>query len=147
MKIDKVAEIQVAYYPSKISGVKINSSRDAIDILKKVWNRNTLEMQEEVKVIYLNNSNEVLGIYNLSKGSITSSLVDIRIILAVALKSISTGIILSHNHPSGSVKPSSADLSIVHKLNEACKIFDITLVDSLIITKENYVSFKDKGMI
>ncbi|WP_441556572.1 JAB domain-containing protein [Chryseobacterium sp. 2TAF14] len=106
-----------------------------------------MEMQEEVKVILLNNSNCVLGIYNLSKGGITSSLVDVRLVLSVALKCLAPGIILVHNHPSGNLKPSSTDLNIVKKLNESCKLMDITLFDSIIITKESYMSFADEGLI
>lgn len=145
--ISEVSEIQVSYKPNKIVNAKITTSFDAVQIIRKFWNEETIQMQEEVKVILLNNSNCVLGIYNLSKGGITSSLVDVRLVLAVALKCLSPGIILVHNHPSGNLKPSSADLSIVKKLNESCKLMDITLFDSIIITKESYVSFTDEGLI
>lgn len=145
--ISEVSEIQVSYKPNKIVSSKIATSFDAVQIIRKFWNEETIEMQEEVKVILLNNSNCVLGIYNLSKGGITSSLVDIRLVLSVALKCLSQGIILVHNHPSGNLKPSSADLNIVKKLNESCKLMDIALVDSIIITKENYISFADDGLL
>ncbi|SHF23722.1 JAB domain-containing protein [Chryseobacterium takakiae] len=145
--ISEVSEIQVSYKPNKILSSKITTSFDAIQIIRKFWNEETIQMQEEVKVILLNNLNCVLGIYNLSKGGITSSLVDVRLILSVALKCLATGIILVHNHPSGNIKPSSADLSIVKKLNESCRLMDITLFDSIIITKENYMSFADDGLL
>ena len=145
--ISEVSEIQVSYKPNKIVSSKIATSFDAVQIIRKFWNEETIEMQEEVKVILLNNSNCVLGIYNLSKGGITSSLVDIRLVLSVALKCLAQGIILVHNHPSGNLKPSSADLDIVKKLKESCKIMDINLFDSIIITKESYMSFADDGLI
>jgi len=145
--ISDVSEIQVSYKPNKIISAKISTSFDAVQIIRKFWNEETIQMQEEVKVILLNNSNHVLGIYNLSKGGMTSSLVDVRIILSVALKCLATGIIMIHNHPSGNLKPSSADLNIVKKLNESCKLMDITLFDSIIITKESYMSFADEGLI
>ncbi|SDL64842.1 JAB domain-containing protein [Chryseobacterium taihuense] len=145
--ISEVSEIQVSYKPNKNIHLKITTSFDAVQIIRKFWNEETIEMQEEVKVILLNNSNCVLGIYNLSKGGITSSLVDIRLVLSVALKCLAPGIILVHNHPSGNLKPSSADLNIVKKLNESCKLMDIALVDSIIITKENYMSFADDGLL
>lgn len=104
-------------------------------------------MQEEVKLLLLNQSNTVLGIYNLSKGGINSSLVDVRLILSVALKCLATGVILIHNHPSGNLNPSKSDLEIVKKLNESCKLLDTTLLDSIIITKESYISFGDDGML
>lgn len=145
--ISEVSEIQVSYKPNKIVSSKIATSFDAVQIIRKFWNEETIEMQEEVKVILLNNSNCVLGIYNLSKGGITSSLVDIRLVLSVALKCLAQGIILVHNHPSGNLKPSSADLDIVKKLKESCKIMDINLFDSIIITKESYMSFADDGLV
>ena len=145
--ISEVSEIQVSYKPNKIASSKIATSFDAVQIIRKFWNEETIEMQEEVKVILLNNSNCVLGIYNLSKGGITSSLVDVRLVLSVALKCLSPGIILVHNHPSGNLKPSSADLDIVKKLKESCKIMDINLFDSIIITKESFMSFADDGLL
>ncbi|WP_238586869.1 JAB domain-containing protein [Chryseobacterium sp. Leaf405] len=98
-------------------------------------------------MILLNQSNLVLGIYSLSKGGMNSCLVDVRLILSVALKCLATGIILVHNHPSGNLKPSSSDLSIVEKLKESCKLLDISLLDSLIITKERYMSFADDSLL
>lgn len=145
--ISKVSEIQVSYKPNKMVSSKITKSFDAVQIIRKFWNEETIEMQEEVKVILLNNSNCVLGIYNLSKGGITSSLVDVRLVLSVALKCLAPGIILVHNHPSGNLKPSSADLNIVKKLKDSCKIMDITLFDSIIITKKSYMSFADDGLL
>lgn len=143
----QVSEIQVSYYPRLIQSEKITSSGDAVDIIRKAWDKRTIEMQEEVKLILLNQSNTVLGIYNLSKGGINSSLVDVRLILSVALKCLATGLILIHNHPSGNLNPSNSDLDIVKKLNESCKLLDITLLDSIIITKESYMSFGDDGML
>lgn len=122
-------------------------SSDAVEIIKKAWDKRTIEMQEEVKLLLLNQSNTVLGIYNLSKGGINSSLVDVRLILSVALKCLATGVILIHNHPSGNLNPSKSDLEIVKKLNESCKLLDTTLLDSIIITKESYISFGDDGML
>jgi len=145
--ITEVSEVLVSYKPNKIISAKISTSYDAVQIIRKFWNDETIEMQEEVKIILLNNSNSVLGVHNLSKGGMTSSLVDVRIILSVALKCLATGIIMIHNHPSGNLKPSSADLSIVEKLNESCKLMDIKLFDNIIITKESYMSFAEDGLL
>lgn len=89
-------------------------------------------MLEEVKVIFLNKNNIVIGIYNLAKGGISQCTVYIRIILAVALKSVSTAIILVHNHPSGNLQPSQSDKEITQNLKEACKMVQIALIDHLI---------------
>ena len=103
--INNVAEIQVSYYPSILNNSQINDSRSSFELLLDGWCKKTLEMQEEVKILLLNRSNKVLGIYSLAKGGLNSCDVDIRIILSVALKTLSTGIILIHNHPSGNTKP------------------------------------------
>ena len=145
--INKVAEIQVSYFPSIVDNFQIKDSKSSFDLLLEGWSKNTLEMQEEVKILLLNRSNKVLGVYSLAKGGLNSCDVDVRIILSVALKTLSTGIILIHNHPSGNIKPSKADISITEKLRLACEIMDITLLDHLIITKSDYYSFADEGIL
>lgn len=142
-----VSEIQVSYYPCKIFETTLTTSCEVIEVLRTIWDESIIEMQEEVKILFVNSSNTVIGVYNLSKGGITGSLVDIRLILAVALKCLATGLILVHNHPSGNLNPSSSDLAIVKKLKTACKLLDITLLDNIIITKENYTSFNDEGLL
>ncbi len=142
-----VSEIQVAYHPCKISETILTTSSDVIEILRTIWNKSIIEMQEEVKILFVNPSNTIIGVYNLSKGGITGSLVDIRLILGVALKCLATGMILVHNHPSGNLNPSNSDLAIVKKLKTACKLLDIALLDSIILTKESYTSFKDEGLL
>lgn len=94
----------------------------------------------------LNNSNKVKGIYELSKGGITGTMVDIRILFAIVLKSLSVGIILSHCHPSGQLKPSEADKNITKKIKQAAQLFDIKVLDHLIIAPNSeYYSFADNG--
>lgn len=92
-----VSEIQVTYHPSKMSETKLTISSDVVEIIRTIWDNGIIEMQEEVKVLFVNSSNTVIGFYNLSKGGIASSLVDIRLILSVALKCLATGLILVHN--------------------------------------------------
>lgn len=142
-----VSEIQVTYHPCKMSDTKLTISSDVVEIIRTIWDNRIIEMQEEVKILFVNSSNTVIGFYNLSKGGIASSLVDIRLILSVALKCLATGLILIHNHPGGNLNPSSADLAIVKKLKTVCKLLDIALLDSIIITKEHYMSFNDEGLL
>ena len=145
--INTIAEIQVSYYPSIINSFQIRDSKSSFELLLDGWCKSTLEMQEEVKILLLNRSNKVLGIYSLAKGGLNSCDVDIRIILSVALKTLSTGIILIHNHPSGNTKPSKADIAITERLKSACDIMNILLLDHLIITKSDYYSFADEGLL
>ncbi len=143
----KVAELLVSYSNNISPEQKIINSDNSYDIVMSLWNLNTIQLQEEVKVIFLNDALMVLGFYSLSKGGISSSIVDIRLILSVALKAIATGIILVHNHPTGNLKPSKADLDITKKLKSACDVMGINLLDHLIISKESYFSFADEGLL
>jgi len=96
----------------------------------------------------LNRANKVLGISTISNGSLSGTLVDIRIIMQYALKANAHSIIVSHNHPSGNCKPSENDLSITQKIKEAGKILDISLLDHLILTPDDtYSSFADEGLL
>lgn len=143
--MNELAEIKVSYSTKNNKKHKITQSTIAFNLLLNSWSKKTIELQEEFKVMLLNNSNEVLGIYSMSKGGITGCLVDVRLLFAVALKCNATGIILAHNHPSGKLKPSNEDLSITRKIKSASNILDISLLDHLIITKNGYYSFSDQG--
>lgn len=143
----EVCEINVSYSNKNKDKVKITNSKSAYEVALSHWNMNTIELQEEVKVLLLNRANQVIGIFSLSKGGITSCLIDIKLVLSVALKTVSSGIILIHNHPSGNLKPSQADLDITKKLKLASNTLEILLLDHLIISKEGYYSLSDNGDI
>ena len=143
----QVSEIQVSYTPNLLVDMSIKNSKKSFELMLNEWEQDKLQMQEEAKILLLNRNNNVLGIYSLAKGGLTSCVVDVRIILSIALKTLATGIILVHNHPSGNLKPSQADLDITKKLKQSCDLLDITFLDHLIITKDNYFSFADEGLI
>ena len=143
-----ISEIKIKYNPIKLDGgnAKITNSEDAYKIMLNSWNKGTLQLQEEFKVLLLNNSNEVLGIYEMTKGGMTSTLVDIKLLFAVALKSCATAIITAHNHPSGKLKPSNSDISIYRKIKEASRFLEIQYLDNLIITADGKFSFMDENV-
>jgi len=126
---------------------KIESSQDIYNILKQVWDQTKIEMVEEFKVIYLNRANRVIGLYDVSSGGISGTVADPRLILAAALKSLAVSIVLSHNHPSGNLKPSRADQDLTIKIKEAAKYHDIGVLDHIIISSEAYYSFADEGLL
>lgn len=143
-----IDEIKITY--SSISyneRIKICDSATAFTSFKDSWNLETIELFEEFKIILLNHASEALGIYTVSKGGISSTVVEIRHILFVALKTNSTGIILAHNHPSGNLKPSLSDIKITERLHEACKVMDLNLMDHIILSKQSYFSFTDEGYL
>lgn len=122
----------------------IGSSRDAYEILQPIIG--DLE-HEEFWILYLNNSNKVLHKAQLSKGGITGTLVDVRIIMRQALELGAIALILAHNHPSGTLKPSNADKQITQKIKSAGEALDIKVLDHLIITQKDYFSFADDKIL
>lgn len=122
----------------------ISNSDDAYLILK---NQLSDLRTEEFWAIFLNQSNKVIHISQLTQGGISQSVVDVRILFKTALDHFSTGIIIAHNHPSGSLKPSKEDISITHKIKEAGTTLSIQLLDHIIITQDTYLSFSDEGLL
>lgn len=123
---------------------KITSSLSVFELMQPIIG----ELQhEEFWIIYLNNSNKVIQKNQLSKGGITGTLVDVRLVLKNALEVGATSLILAHNHPSGTLKPSEADKQITAKLKNAAESLDIKVLDHLIITEKAYFSFADEGVL
>jgi len=143
----KLAEIQISYSCDvpKDKRRKIRSSTDAYVIAKAVWNMDTIELQEEFKILLVNRAQEVIGVYFLSKGGITSTIVDPKLVFGIALKCSACGIVLVHNHPSGALRPSSVDLELTRKLKKGGKLLEISVLDHIILTKDGYYSFADEG--
>lgn len=123
---------------------KISSSISVFELMQPIIGELP---HEEFWIIYLNNSNKVIQKQQLSKGGITGTLVDVRLVLKMALELGATGIILVHNHPSGTLKPSEADKQITQKLKNASNSLDIKTLDHLIITEEAYYSFADENLL
>ncbi|MCB0399172.1 MAG: DNA repair protein RadC [Winogradskyella sp.] len=123
---------------------KITSSRSVFDVMQPILGELP---HEEFWILYLNNSNKVIQKNQLSKGGITGTLVDVRLVLKSALEVGATSLILCHNHPSGTLKPSQADKDITQKLKTAAQSLDIKVLDHLIITEKTYFSFADEGFL
>lgn len=143
-----LAEVKVSYKSKMQEVVKISSSRDAFNILFKLYDPDTIEFKEEFFMLLVNRANRLLGWFKLSSGGTTGTIVDSKIILVIALNSNAHGIVLCHNHPSGNLRPSDADISLTNKVRDASKLLEISLIDHLIISPaESYFSFADEGLI
>lgn len=123
---------------------KIASSASVFEVMQPIIGE---LHHEEFWIIYLNNSNKIIRKNQLSKGGITGTLVDVRLVLKTALEVGATALILAHNHPSGTLKPSKADKQITQKLKVAAQSLDIKVLDHLIITEKAYFSFADDGLL
>ncbi|TDN93469.1 DNA repair protein RadC [Salegentibacter sp. 24] len=124
--------------------VKITSSASVFELMQPIIGELP---HEEFWIIYLNNSNKIIEQLQLSKGGITGTLVDVRITLRKALEVGATSLILAHNHPSGTLKPSEADKQLTQKLKAAAQSLDIKVLDHLIVTEKSYFSFADEGVL
>jgi len=123
---------------------KISGSASAFTILQPVLGELP---HEEFWIIYLNNNHKVIQMNQLSKGGITGTLVDVRLMLRRALEVGAVALVLAHNHPSGKLKPSQADKNLTTKLTTASSALDIKVLDHLIVTEKSYFSFADEGLL
>ena len=145
----EVAEIQLTYKtkvrPSQRP--KITSSKDAYEVLLGNWDEDKLEFVEQFKVLLLNRANRVLGIYELSTGGVSGTVADPKLVFAAAIKANASAMILAHNHPSGQVKPSQADINLTKKMVGGGKLLEIPVLDHIIVTGEESYSFADEGLL
>jgi len=147
---NKVNEIKISYTEKTTTSIinSITNSFEVAQLLFEDWDSDTIGLQESFKVVLLNNSNKVKGIYQLSSGGITGTLVDLRILFAVVLKTLSIAVILCHNHPSGKLMPSESDKRLTQEIKKAADFLDIKMLDHLILSPDgSYFSFTDNGLI
>ena len=144
---ENIAEIELVYKPSISNKPIISSPLDAYNVFMDFYPIETLHLQEHFFVAYLNRFNRVLSVLHLSSGGITGTIADIRLIFGCALKAAASGIIISHNHPSGNLKPSDRDKDLTKKIRDAGDMLDIKLMDHIIVGHEGqYLSFSDEGL-
>lgn len=144
-----IPEIELTYAPppNMRFSPKILDSENAYHIFIHKWNQSKLEFIEQFKVMLLNRAHRILGICTLSTGGLSSTIIDIRLLFAVALKSNASAMIVAHNHPSGETTPSKSDIEVTKRIVDAGKILDLPLLDHLIVSKEKYYSFKNEGIM
>jgi len=143
----KVAEIEISYRPAfKLAELpKVTSSGEAYKVLIERWDEGRMELLEEFKVILLNTKGRVLGVVNISQGGFSGTVADPRVIFAVALKACASSMILAHNHPSGELSPSDADLTLTKRLKSGGDILGIEVHDHLIVSRYGFYSFLEEG--
>ena len=125
---------------------QLTTSLDGFNFIKNFYG-DDIEIFESFFLLLLNRANKTIGYAKISQGGITGTVVDVRIIAKYAIESLSCGVILAHNHPSGNTNPSQQDIDLTKKIRESLIIFDITVLDHLIITSDKYYSFADEGKI
>ena len=148
-KLPRIAEVELIYNNHVPTAEKIHivNSKDSYEIFKAHWNFDTIELYEEFQILVLNRTNQVLAISKVTTGGTAGTVVDAKMIFMTALLCNSAGIVIAHNHPSGNLTPSNADFELTQKLKDGAKLLDLSILDSIIISKDGYYSFKDRGQL
>ena len=142
-----VGEIKVSYkrHSSPVR-IRVNGASQVNEVLREVWN-DDLDYRESFNVLAMNNQCDILGYAELFKGGVSSTIVDERMVFQLLLNVNATGFIVAHNHPSGTLRPSNPDRELTKKLSACGKLFNIGLMDHLILAGDSYYSFAENGEI
>lgn len=145
----QISEIKLTYI-RKVRATdrpKVSSSLHAYNLFRENWDDLTINLCEEFKILLLDTSGHCMGIVPISKGGVSGTVADGKLIFASALKARATSIILGHNHPSGNLKPSKSDKALTDNLVKGGHFLGIRVLDHIIVTDYNYLSFADEGLI
>ena len=145
----QVSEVELVY-KSKVKPSErpqISDSKTVYELLKGNWDWNKIGLVEQFKILLLNQNNRVLGIYEISTGGMTGTVADPKLIFIAALRAAAVNLVLAHNHPSGNLTPSRADIELTKKIKEGGRLLDINVLDHLIISGEDFYSMADEGVM
>lgn len=141
-----VSEVEISYKPAK-NPVKITGSHTANEIFQQIWDPQLLHVQEQFYVLFLNQANHVLCWRLIGTGTGKSCVVDNKLLATIVCKTLAHNVIIAHNHPSGNLKPSKADKQLTWNIQEMLRLFDVQVLDHLIISGNGYFSFADENLI
>jgi len=139
-----ISEYSLKYTKSEIQKTKITTSESASNVIRKFY-FDDINIYESFFILLLNRANNTTGFAKISQGGTAGTVVDIKIIAKYAVESLSSAVIICHNHPSGNKQPSDADLNITRRIKDALLLLDIKLIDHIIITENDFYSFADNG--
>jgi len=145
----RASEIQIRY-KNKVpyaDRIKIRQPQDAYHTIMHSWDENKIELVEQFKILLLDRGNNCLGFSDISSGGVTGSVADPKIVFSTLLLAKANAVILFHNHPSGNLEPSKADIELTEKLWQGGKMLDITVLDHQIVSPYGYYSFVEKGIM
>ena len=145
----QISEIKLTYtHKVKVADrPRVTDSETAYQLFRANWDDMTINLCEEFKILLLDRNNACMGIVPISKGGVSGTIVDAKLIFAAALKAKSSGIILGHNHPSGNLKASNSDKTLTDSLVQAGHFLSLPVLDHIILGDEDYLSFADKNLL
>lgn len=136
-------EYKLTCTTNEMQSIQVTGPADAAVFAANFF-EDDINIYESCFIILLNRANKIIGWYKVSSGGLDATIIDKRIICKVAIDALSAGVILVHNHPSGEVKPSSADIKMTKEVKDCLKLFDVVLVDHIILSEKKYYSFTDE---
>ena len=139
-----ISEYSLKYTKSQIQKTKVTTSESASNVIRKFY-FDDINIYESFFILLLNRANNTTGFAKISQGGTAGTVVDIKIIAKYAVDSLSSAVIICHNHPSGDKRPSDADLNITRRIKDALLLLDVKLFDHIIITENDFYSFADNG--
>ena len=148
-KSPQLAEVKLQYHCQQPVGSfpTVSSPQEAVEVLRGIWDPGQIQLNEQFIVLLLNNAKKCLGWCKISSGGATATIVDPAAVLRVAILSNATSILLAHNHPSGNTNPSQADKNLTERIAKAGKLLGITVEDHIILSADDYASFKASGIM
>lgn len=126
---------------------QIDNSKKVEELLRLIWDEDQIAIKESFYLLCFSTSLQLVGFYRVSDGGLDSVMVDFRLLFSTALLAKASSIIVAHNHPSGTLKASSADKLLTTRLVKAAELLNITLNDHIILTEKSYYSFRDEGLL
>lgn len=147
--LTRISEVTIAYRPKFKASLRpqVTKAEHAYQIFLHQWDKDTIELLEEFKIMLLNRHNKVLGVAGISIGGLDRTVVDPKVVFTIALKAKASSVILAHNHPSGNVNTSLVDTQVTTKLKQGGQLLDINIIDHLIITNDGFYSYADEGLM
>lgn len=130
-----VAELSVIYKPTTLKSPQITSTEGAHQLIRSLWNEETISLQEQFMALFFNRANRLIGFRVISTGTMDACVVDVKLLGSLALHCLCEQVIIAHNHPSGNLKPSVQDEVIPIKVKEALALIDVKLMDHFILTQ------------
>lgn len=133
------------YKPGVLYPHPITTAEEAYPFILSVWDKELINLQEQMMAFFFNNRNRTIGYRLLHTGSMQSIVVDIRLVVSLALHTLASFVIIAHNHPSGDLQPSFDDIYTARKIKKALELIDVKLMDHLIISEGGWLSMRDEG--
>ena len=142
-----IPKIEMRVTIEKGPRIKIRNSKESYDVLMNLFSQDTINYTEEMILLALNRANEIYGWYRISSGGTSGTVCDAKVVFSILLNANASSFVLAHNHPTGTLKPSDADIEITRNLVKGGNILEIKLLDHLIVSDTGYLSMADEGII